>query len=160
MTAGINLFEGFFQLGYVTRSLEDAMTLCRDRFGIGDYHVIDASLVNPRSGNRVASAWVGDVMIELIEPRGETAPIYADYLPAGDDAIRLHHHAYATRDVARYAALADEVHRQKLAMPLINKGSNLIDYFYADTRATIGHYLEFVLILPNAEALLDKVPRF
>src|SRR3546814_8518161 len=41
---------------------------------------------------RIALTRVGDVEVELIEPLGDTAAMYKDFLPGGDElSIRFHH---------------------------------------------------------------------
>jgi hypothetical protein len=156
----IDLFGGFFQQGYVTTDTERAVALYRERFGVSDWLIFDTSTVSADSHMLVALAWVGATQIELIQPLGDTPPLYAGLLPRDEEfAIRFHHMGYLTEDPAHQAALVAEVERQHLPIATRREGSGVVDLIYADFRPVLGHYCEFVLAYPKGKAFLDSVPR-
>jgi hypothetical protein len=152
------LLSGFFQHGYVTPDLDRAMAEYRARFDVTDFWVFDTIAARPDDPhpNRVALAWIGDVMVELIQPLREPAPLYAPEMPA--QGIRLHHLGYRIDDQARWdevmARLAVE------AMPIVRSGGNdSFQYAYADARGALGHCLEFVWSKAGKPDFFVPVPR-
>jgi len=143
------------QVAYVTNDREAAARLFEDEYGVpGFFHFsnIDNGL---EIGNgpqlKIALARVGGVEIELIEPIGDTAPLFKDVLPGGPGlAIRFHHVAIridgpkenweahlASIDFARH--------------PIVFEGELGEDlrFLYTDERAALGHYVEHVWMSPR-----------
>lgn len=148
------------QIAYVTNDITAAAALFERDYGApGFFHFSNvANGVGAAGGPelRIALARVGGVEIELIEPVGDTAPMFAEVLPGGPDlAIRFHHVAIridgpesnwqghigsldlAAHPIAFYGDLGDQLH-----------------FLYTDERATLGHYVEHVWMAP---ALLAQV---
>ena len=92
--------------------------------------------------------------IELIEPIGDTAPLFTAVLPSGPDlAIRFHHVALRIE-----GSLADwEAHAASIDHALHPKvfegglGDDL-RFFYTDERPRLGHYVEHVWMSPGLYA--------
>jgi hypothetical protein len=106
----------------------------------------------------VGLAWVGAVMIELIQSVGEPSPVYAGLLPTDRFAIRLHHFGYLSDSAAHWRSLITKLETCNIPIAFKREGSGLIDVLYADARPMLGHYLEYVLVLPAGKAFLDNVP--
>jgi hypothetical protein len=143
------------QIAYVTNDLDAAMAVFRDAYDTPAF--FEMSNIQPgedpagREVLKIALAVVGGVEIELIEPVGDTAPLFKDVLPDGDGlAIRFHH--VATRIDG---ALANwDAHIASLDLnkhPVVFEGAmgDMLRYIYTDERATLGHYVEHVWMSPD-----------
>jgi hypothetical protein len=158
---------GFDQLAYVTTDLAQARTTFRDH-GIPRFHVVERDLDAIVRGERgtlrlgLALAAVGDMEIELIEPRGGRTDLYTESLPRdGRFAIALHH-----LRVRVSGTLADwERARAALAAaasPIaLEGGRDGVRFVYIDDRARLGHYIEHVWFSEAERARrADVIPRY
>lgn len=138
------------QVAYVTNDLDRALAVFRDDYDVPAFHVFanDAPGLEQSDGARlkIALALVGGVEIELIEPQGNTAPLFSAALPQdGSFAIRFHHIAYriagGLADFEAHMASIDPVKH-----PVIWHGAlgAVMRFAYTDERATLGHYVEHV----------------
>jgi hypothetical protein len=108
---------------------------------------------------KIALAVVGGVEIELIEPIGDSAPLFSAVLPRdGSFAIKFHHIAYRIEgDLADFethmAALHLNVH------PVVWQGAmrDVMRYAYTDERAFLGHYIEYVWMHEDLRAQMAGV---
>lgn len=133
-------FDGFFQVGYVARDLDAAMTQFGKRFGPVEFQVIDA--VEPHlHTRRIALAWIGATMIELIEPNQHVPSIYIDALPASPGEIRFHHLGCL---IADYPGTLRRLEAEGYDVPFAMSYGEVLDCCYADTRAQLGHYMEYI----------------
>lgn len=153
--AGVHLpMGGFYQFGYVTRDLDAATALLRDRYGVACYR-----RARPSDWMETAHAWTGTSMIEVIAP-GEGAPaLYLDYLPSEAGTVRLHHLGRRIDSVEDWAVLEDAIRASGLDMPFggAAMGGDL-RFAYVDTRADLGIYSEYVCLTGAAAALYDDIP--
>lgn len=153
-----HLFSGFFQLGYVTRDLDAAIAAYRARFGPIEFLInepvgIDGAAAPTR---RIAMAYIDDVMTELIEPDPAQQTIYDEALPAEPGVIRLHHLGYLIDD---HQAMLQRLGALGYAVPLHGSLPGALDYSYADTRAELGHFSEFIRLDEGGRAFFEAVPR-
>jgi hypothetical protein len=154
------LLEGrFFKLGYVTQNLEAAMARFADRYGVPRFVVADSRNLARWEGQQVraAMAFRGDVLVELIEPLGEPG-LFVDALPKGGD-VRLHHLAYMMATSA-WTTLRDDLAAHGLSIAFETSPEFPLQVIYADTRAELGHFVEFVHQNEEADALFASVPRY
>lgn len=140
----------YSQTAYVTNDMEQALAVFRDHYDVTSFYVFanDAPGMVQSDGAqlKIALAVVGGVEIELIEPQGDTAPMFSAPLPSdGSFAIRFHHVAYRVEGdlsdfEAHMASLDPERH------PVIWSGSlgDVMRFAYTDERALLGHYVEHV----------------
>lgn len=136
------------QVAYVTNDIEAAARLLEERYGgPGFYHFSNVGSGVDIAGGpqlKIALARVGGVEIELIEPIGDTAPLYKDVLPGGAElTIRFHHLAIRIDGPienweAHVASIDYELH------PVVFEGSigDDLRFFYTDEREALGHYVE------------------
>src|SRR3546814_21000921 len=92
------------QVAYVTNDLDAAMELFKREYeapGFFAFSNVDTGPHKPGDPQlRIALTRVGDVEVELIEPRGDTAAMYKDFMPGGDElSISIHH--VAVREIGR-----------------------------------------------------------
>lgn len=145
------LLAGHFQNAYITRDLDRAMALIRDRFGVGEIkHFESAVEVTTPSGSgtavmKTAFAWAGNLQYELIEPVSGMVGIYRDALGQDDHVLHFHHVCMRVDDFDRTRADIDE---QKL--PVVFEGvTSATKFLYVDARDSLGHYLEYVWMPPQ-----------
>lgn len=151
------LLKGQFQNAYVTPDLERATGLLRDRYGIGEFGQYDLELdVTTPAGSgkaalKVALAWVGDIQYELIEPVSGLVDMYRDALPE-NGLLRFHHICMRSQD---WDATRRELDARKL--PIVCEGATAgTKFLYADARDSLGHYLEYVWMAPEAWAAMSE----
>jgi len=153
------LLHGFFQLGYVTTDLDAALAVYRERFAAPRFWVFDNAAARPDDPhpNRVALAWIGETMVELIQPIREPSPLYASALPA--KGVRLHHLGYLVRDEARWNEVMAGLQREAMRIDRHGKVGEALEYVYADAQAQLGHYLEYVWVKTGQPDFFSGVPR-
>jgi catechol 2,3-dioxygenase-like lactoylglutathione lyase family enzyme len=151
----------FFQLGYVTRDLDRAIALYRDRYGVAEFLRFDTRATAPAGAPgpfiEVALAYRGPVMIELIRPDPLAPGIYADAL-RDDGGVNLHHLGYLVEAV-RFATLARDFRSCGVAVPVESVSPIGLSLFYADTRADSGLFSEFVLPGVGGDRFFASIPR-
>lgn len=141
-------FLGHYQNAYVTHDIDRAMALTGPAFGLDCFTAFDVDMVsNTPAGEkssrlRVATAWAGNLQIELIQPVSGYLDPYVHALPAdpSDATPRLHHVAVRRDDLA---AMRQEA--QSLGLPLAFESAGAgISCIFVDARERLGHFLEFV----------------
>lgn len=156
----MSFLRGHMQNAYVTHDLDKAMEMVGNRFDIEKFDRFDPEMtVNTPSGQhpmavRVASAWVGGLNIEIIEPVSGHVDHYMTMLPADrSDAMPRFHHISLRRDDE--AEMREEIAR--LGLPLAFEGPLTIKsaipslvFIYLDARDVLGHYVEFTWKSPEA----------
>lgn len=143
----------FFQLGYVTRDLDRAIDLFRDRYGLSRILRFGTP-----SGMDVAMAYRGDVMIELIQPVVGKEGVYIDALRA-DGGVRLHHLGYIVKDVAKWTEIVEQYQSDGIAVEHRDTGAGSL-LAYADTREDLGYFNEYICITDErGHDLFARTPR-
>ena len=153
------LFRNHFQIAYVARETEAAQQRLGDRYGVSKWHVMDLHRDDPNAATRyISTAYAGEVMLELIEPRPGSSSIYDNWLAAGQ-SLKLHHLGfYAYNDEEMRAGRAQLV-ANGLAIPAEGRFGDLLEFLYADCVAELGHYYELVHLLPAGRDFFAPTPR-
>lgn len=158
-SAAPHLFGRFFQLGYVTRNLDAAIAGYQSRFGPTEF-TVNVSPARPDGSlsptRKIGLAYVDDVMIKIIEPEPSIATIYGDAIPKIDGPITFHHLGFLVDDHQR---TIDRMKALGYAIPMVGSFGDVLDYSYADTRADVGHYSEFIRLGERGRQMFDAVPR-
>lgn len=147
-----------FQNAYTTSNLQAAVDMFGSRYGLHKFFYMRDIPFGPGAVVQIALAWAGDVMIELIEPQGEAENLYSTHLPAEGEVIRFHHLGHLVDSRAEF----DTVSARAAASgyPIVLQGNNNgINFLYLDTRADVGHYLEYVHLDPPMAGFFAAVPR-
>jgi len=147
------LFNGLYQMGFVTDDLDAAQARLGKRFGIASFRV-------KRDPARMstAHAYAGDIMVEIIQPGPEANPVYLENVPTGG-AVRLHHLGYRVPDVGNWEKLIARIDEEGWATPI--RGAVMdghLRFVYVDTLADLGIYQEYVCLTGPAVHLYDDVP--
>jgi hypothetical protein len=143
------LLDNHYQNAYITRDIDKAVGVFRERYGVADAKYFEAAteVWTPRGSgvavNKMAFIWIGKLQYELIQPVSGPVQMYSDELP--DEGMRFHHICMRSFD---WDATLAEVERQQL--PIVYRGdtSSGLRFIYADARETLGHYLEFTSVPP------------
>jgi len=142
------------QVAYVTNDIDAAVRTFEERFGALGFYQFSNVGPDGQIGNgpqlKIALSRIGGIEIELIEPIGDTAPLFKDVLPEGPElAIRFHHVAIRiVGPIENWEAHAASIDRSK--HPVVFEGSlgDDLRFFYTDERDAIGHYVEHVWMSP------------
>jgi hypothetical protein len=155
------------QIAYVTNDLDRAIALFKSEYAMPGFFVfnnVDTGAAKPGDAElRIALAHVNGVEIELIEPVGDTAPLFKAPLKAGPELeIRFHHVAIRINGPIEnwdvHAASIDTVEH-----PIVYQGAlgDDLRYFYTDERSRLGHYVEHVWMSPTVlEQIAAVRPKF
>lgn len=155
----------YSQTAYVTNDMEQALAVFRDHYDVPSFHVfandVPGMVQSDGAKIKIALAIVGGVEIELIEPQGDTAPLFSALLPSdGSFAIRFHHVAYRIGgDLTDFEAHMASIDAEK--HPVIWSGSvgDVMRFAYTDEHAQLGHYVEHVWMHPELRAqMVGAIP--
>lgn len=100
---------------------------------------------------KLAFIWIEDLQVELIQPvSGDVLALYRDELPASD-AIKFHHICNRVDDWDGFIAKVDQQ-----PYPIVLKGgtAGFLQFAYLDTREWLGHYVEYVWMMPDRWAAM------
>lgn len=134
-----------YQLGYVVRDIESAVSFYESTFGIGPFSppmevdmtgaILRGRPVETRI--KVSFAQWGDVQIEFIQPVAGENP-YFEFLEKCGDGI--HHLAFEVTDMEA----ARSVMAGKGIDPIYHQDMGFMEFVYFDTSATGGVMVEFI----------------
>lgn len=161
MSAG-PLFR-FSQVSYATSDLTQATRELGAVFGIDLFAVHRGAEVDSPQGRIVidtAQAFVGDRHIEIIQPAGGPDGLYRDVLAPGGYSVRHHHFGHVTHSASEWAAIQEFIRARGWAVVLAGNYFDLMHYAYVDTRAELGHYLEFMYQTELGRDMFADVPRY
>jgi hypothetical protein len=149
----------FFQVAYVTRDLDSAMQTFQQRYGVESFQLMRNNRVDDDTTMDIALAWVGDVMMELIQPTGAGGSFFEVMLGPEKNSTRLHHLGHLVAGRAEWDSLVDRLRRG--GHPIVLQGSveGFLSYLYVDARSETGHFIEYILCEPAGQAYFDAVPR-
>lgn len=150
------LDQEHFQICHCTNDLERACAVFADRFGIEEWRRLEGDL--PSGGYiRIAIAWAGGVMYELLTASGPGTDFYMDRLPKDDFAMRLHHLGYLVHDQAGWDAMKAEVTRGGWRISQENNTVGFMRHCYVEA-PELGHYLEYIFPEAAGIAFFEAVP--
>lgn len=146
-----------FQMAYLTNDLDRAKVLFAERLGIREFQDLGGPL--PQGGTiRIALAWVGTLMYELMEAEGTQMPVYADWLPGEAGFHMRHHHlGYILHDRAQLNGV--ETAARAVGWPVLHRNVNpLVEVLFVHA-PELGHYLEYMLPTEAGLGFFNNVPR-
>lgn len=153
------LLAGFFQVAYATNDLAKAMKMFEEKFSVKHFHQMLNIPFTDDVNISIATAYLGEVMIEIIQPHGPGPNIYDSVLPSnGRFAVRHHHLGHLFTDEAEYQRCVSQAGAQH---PLLHQAEmpGFIKAAYIDTYDELGQYLEYVYCTPEGLAFLNQAPR-
>lgn len=161
--SNIPLITGLFQICYVTKDLDAGMRRLTASYGIDRFRIkrdVESMPGMPKMSMHQAHVFVGAVQIELIQPAGGDDALYREVCAADGAAIRHHHFGLWVDDAAEYADLPATLAQLGISMAFNASIPDIGGAIYADTRAELGHYLEYVHLAPEVKRVYyADVPR-
>ena len=148
-----SLLSGLYQIAYVTTNLDEAMHLFAETYGISKFEFkrdIASAPGMPKMSLHIAHTYVGPTMIEVIQPVGGQDNIYRELLPREGVAIRHHHFGYMVDSEEEIERIVAALEANKVPIAFDVSVPNVVRAIYADARTTLGHYLEYVYLTPEA----------
>lgn len=127
---------------WVTNDLDRAVAVFASRYGVGEFGFIEGSM--PKGGTiRVAFAWAGGQVLEIIAASGPGSEFYNEMLPQDEFAIRFHHLGFIIHDEAGWRELEAELRAGDWLIAHETLTGTFIDAYYIKA-PELGHYLEYV----------------
>jgi hypothetical protein len=156
----ITPFGEVFQIAYVTYDLEKGMALFKEHYGIPEFLVVRTrDYPNPAPPYlRLALAYRGRTMIELVEPEATNLDLYIDAL-RDDGGLAIHHLAYFVTP-EEFETLEARFKARGIATPDIRLNGPY-PILFADTRQDTGLYSEFLAVPEDKRAKFGRgIPRY
>ena len=141
---------------WVTNDLDRATEIFSSRYGIADFSFIAGDM--PSGGNiRVAFAWAGGQILEIISATGPGSEFYNEMLPSDEFAIRFHHLGFVVHDEAGWRDLEADIEAGNWQVAHKTLTGTFIDAYYIKA-PELGHYLEYVRPLAAGVDFYAAVP--
>jgi hypothetical protein len=151
------VLRNHFQMGYVVRDVNKAAATLRDHFGVTRWQIRRMPESAPSSA--LGFAYVQQTMIELVEARPSQDTIFRDWLPESDSAARFHHLGYMIDSEQQWRETIGQFEAVGVRAALAGSAGDLLDYYYADTVAQLGHFCELVRLKPAGLNYFSQVPQ-
>ncbi len=156
--------KGLFQMAYVTRDFDRGLEVFAEHYGIPEFGRLGTLQLGDESSGtmtiEVGLAWVGDLQFELIQPLGGHDDLYRAYLSADPARVVFHHVGILVPSHEALEAMRTESIRRGRQIVLSGGLESASDFFYADARPTLGHYLEYLHFTPERLAFHKSMPRY
>lgn len=141
---------------WVTNDLDRSLDIFSRRYGVGEFRFIEGEM--PSGGHiRVAFAWAGGQVLEIICASGPGSEFYNEILPGKEFAIRFHHLGFIIHDEAGWRALEADLAAGDWPIAHQTLTGDFIDAYYIKA-PELGHYLEYVRPLAAGIAFYASVP--
>lgn len=141
---------------WVTNDLDRATAIFATRYGISDFSFIEGDM--PSGGHiRVAFAWAGGQVLEIISAAGSGSEFYNEMLPDGEFAIRFHHLGFVVHDEEGWRELEADLEAGDWPIAHQTLTGTFIDAYYVKA-PELGHYLEYVRPLAAGVDFYAAVP--
>jgi hypothetical protein len=148
-----------FQVGYVTTDLREALKIFSDHYGAKKPRIIrgiSGESTSPAGKIpmtvNLATAQVGNIVYELIEPVTGIVDIYSDPLPKDGFGLVFHHLGFEVLgDEDEWLALREQL-RASSNFALEGPENYPIRAVYMDERDRLGHYQEYIWYAPGTGA--------
>ena len=160
--SGAPLFR-FSQVSYATSDRTEATRVLGQVYGIPRFAIHRGAEVESPQGRIVidtAQAFVGDRHLEVIQPAGGPDGLYRDVLPREGFGLRHHHYGHLTHRADEWSAIQAFIRDRGWRIVLGGNYADLMHYAYVDTRAELGHYLEFMYQTELGRDMFVDVPRY
>jgi hypothetical protein len=156
------LLNGCNQLAYATTDLREAMAVFARRYAIPAFREMGDIDVKLEDGGamqlRFALAFIGPTQYELIQPLGGRIEFFTRLFTQPGFNLVLHHVNLRMRSVAQHDEMRTGLVAAGHKIPLAGRSPTGGRFFYVDTRAELGHDLEYVYITPEREAAYASLP--
>jgi hypothetical protein len=144
----------FYQICYVTADLDAGMKQLAAMHGVERFRIkrdVKSLPGMPAMRMNQAHVYVGPVQIELIQPAGGDDALYRDFCAADGRSLRFHHYAMWVDDPAEFEGLLPALKVQNVPVAFASTIPNIGKVIYADLRSALGHYVEYVHLIPEVK---------
>lgn len=160
-------YTGFFQFGYVTNDIEQAMDNMKQFYGVKNF--LNAGLMKSKvtlaDGRKVVNelllsfAYVGQQQVELIQPINDPSGLYSGALTRkeGFETV-LHHLASRFYEKEQWNVFRSQLDLNEHTLAFESDGGSF-NYLYTDERARLGHFLEYMWLDEEGAAMFDAIPQ-
>jgi Glyoxalase/Bleomycin resistance protein/Dioxygenase superfamily len=163
MTEGTGelLSNTFFQMAYVTNDIEEAVKRMKALYGLKNFLWVPEVTVSFGHGRaaitEVALAYAGDTQIEIIRHLGGSEKLYQEGLGGSGFQLAFHHEGQLVSNREIFEKIKATWRMRDFSFAL--EGENkILHYCYVDTRAILGHYVEYAWFTPDdGESLLASI---
>ena len=147
-------FRNLYQLGFVARDAERACTRLGERFGIRRFRLL-------RHSDQIttAHAYVGEIMIEVVQVSEDGPRFLAEHRPESPDAAVFHHHAYRVFEPEEWARLSRAADATGLPVYRQSARDGDLQTMFVDLRSELGLYAEYVHLTGAMVDYYQDVPR-
>jgi hypothetical protein len=151
------------QVAYVTNDIEAAAKVLQEQYGVPGFWMFSNRQPGVEQSDgaelKIGLSVVGGVEIEIIEPIGDTAPLFKDVLPGGPGlALRFHHICSRIHGpIENWNTHVESIDFKKHPIAWRGQHSDQMRFIYTDERATLGHYVEHVWLGPQMLAQMQGV---
>ena len=132
---------------YVTHDLEHGKRRLAEMFGIKEVMIcpeLDVGVPGGTAKIAFAACNSHGTQLEVIQPLGNRDEVYRQALPDDPTDIVFHHYATRVESEAEWQMVEDAAERHGLEV-VVDGGDDFgFRYTYLDTRARLGHMLEFM----------------
>lgn len=150
----------FFQMAYVTNDFDRALVEFGKKANIARFFEGRDSEFEVGPGRQakahVALAFVGGIQIEIIQPLGGHDQVYRQILSGDGYQLHHHHEAHVLDTIEEFVATKEAARIAGYEI-VIEADLEPYRYFYADTRAFLGHHLEFFYFTEDAIRYFNEV---
>jgi hypothetical protein len=146
-----------FQIAYVTNDIARARDTLASRYGIANYHNVEGEMPTGGGYMRVALAWAGGTMYELIQAEGPNAAFYHNRLTSRDFQMRHHHFGYLIGDLGEWTALERKIAQEKWKVAFSVETAGFMRAIYIEA-PELDHYLEYIFPEPAGAQFLENIP--
>ena len=133
---------------YVTGNLEHGQRRLAAMFGVDGFTVYrEIGIAVPGGGEAIinfALITANGTDLEVIQPAGGQDAVYRQALPQDPTDIAFHHFASVIHNEAEWQMVLDTVEHHKISVPIHGGAEGGYRYIYLDTRAQLGHMLEYI----------------
>ena len=141
---------------WVTNDLDRALAIFAERYGVRKFGFLEGQM--PSGGYiKVALAWAGGQVLEVICATGAGSEFYNELLPGDEFAIRFHHLGFLVHDKAAWEQLEREIKQGKWTVAYKSLNSGFMDAYYVEA-PELGHYLEFIYPQQSGVEFFEAVP--
>lgn len=150
------------QLGHVVTDIEAALDYWTNVLGVGPFVVLDTSVSDRQFFHRgrpsnvdftIGFSYLGDVMVELIQPINDEPSPYQEFIAAGRTG--LHHIGFWPEDFEKTCGEMLRSGYREIAS--IRRSDGTKDVIYCDTPAPVGIMVELAQMPPVRTTFLAGI---
>jgi len=140
-------------VAYVTDAFDQAVAMLRRRHQLPEFRDLGPFTRSFEPGGltslRVGFAGAGPIQIEVIQPLSGFIDHYHLAPEGRPGSVRFHHLGYRVSSLADLDRFRHDLDANDFPVVMGGKPGEPMHFLYADTRAALGHYLEYVVADPS-----------